>query len=108
MIVQWLSSKGFLFLGLLGFLFLSGCSTQIDPALREAPTFRAGYNDGCATGNGRVAGFKDTVKRNDELYEQDESYKAGWNEGYTSCGGTAGRDTEIFGGEDRWHTNGPL
>ncbi len=105
---QSLSSKSVVLVGFLGILLMSGCSTQIDPAVRESPTFQLGYSDGCATGNGRVSGFKDTVKRNDGLYEQEETYKAGWNEGYTACGGTPGRDTDVFGGDDRWYTNGPI
>ena len=108
MIVQQLSIKGVVILSILGALVLSGCTTEIDPAIRKAPTFQVGYNDGCTTVNQRVAGFKETVRRNDSLFEQDEAYKAGWKEGYSTCGGSTTRETEIFGGEEGWYTNGPL
>ncbi len=87
---------------------LAACETDLDPALRDSPNFSMGYNDGCTSGNTRIVGFDKTVRRKDDLYAGDEAYKAGWNEGYISCGGSTTRDTDVFGGEDAWHTSGPL
>ena len=108
MIGQWLSLKWTIWLGFLGMLFLWSCATEIDPELQKEPTFHLGYGDGCATANKGVSDFKDAVKRNDDLYDQDEAYKAGWNDGYSACGGKTSTDKDVFGSEDRWYTNGPI
>ena len=105
---QWLRLQRDVVFSILGLLLLGACSTEIDPALQKEPTFVQGYSDGCATANTGVSDFKNALKRNDDLYDQDKAYKAGWNDGYSSCGGNMSTDKDVFGSEDRWYTNGPI
>ncbi|MEQ9144310.1 MAG: hypothetical protein RLO08_08130 [Parvibaculaceae bacterium] len=66
---------------------LSACAFERDPAVTQSPIYKAGFSDGCQTAHTRVSGFKDTVHRDQALYEADEKYRAGWGDGYASCGG---------------------
>lgn|GEM_PF-3187349 len=108
MIGLWLRLKLTVWFGFLAALFVWSCGTDIDPALQKEPSFHLGYGDGCTTANKGVSDFKNSVKRNDDLYDQDKAYKAGWNNGFASCGGKTNADKDVFGGEDRWYTSGPL
>jgi hypothetical protein len=95
-------------IGGLSLLALAGCASPMDPELRQSPNYSLGYNDGCQTGNGRITGFKSTVQRNEDLYEDDRAYEGGWREGYSACGGENYRDSDVFGGEDKWHSQGSI
>ncbi len=95
------------FMGLVAALAVAGCAGT-NSELRNEPNYGLGYNDGCSTANGRVSGFDKTVRRNENLYESDRGYSAGWKDGFASCGGTTNRDRDVFGGEDRWYDQGPL
>jgi hypothetical protein len=70
-------------------LMLSGCmffETRADRALRQQPSFRLGYNDGCATANNQGANMRrgDTI-RDDALYDSDKAYRVGWANGHSAC-----------------------
>lgn len=94
-------------IGIISALALAGC-VGTNSELRNEPNYGLGYNDGCGTANGRVSGFDSTIKRNENLYDSDRGYRAGWKDGYSSCGGTTNRDRDVFGGEDRWYDQGPI
>jgi hypothetical protein len=89
------------------FLALAGCAGQ-DPTLRQHPDYSIGYSDGCTSGNSRVTGFKNTIKRDKSLWDSSEPYRAGWKDGFGACGGNENRDPNVFDGEDRWYQQGPV
>ncbi len=91
----------------LAVLALAGCLGS-NSELRNEPNYGLGYNDGCGTANARVGGFNATIRRDENLFESDRAYSAGWRDGFNSCGGTTNRDRDVFGGEDRWYDQGPL
>jgi len=66
---------------------VAGCSTARDPELLNNPNYSTGYADGCQTGHSRIAGFDDTVTRNEGLAEREPAYEIGWRDGYSACGG---------------------
>ena len=67
---------------------LSGCGTPIPtPCLGpgHTPTYVAGYNDGCSSGNASqnpVAGF---YRQDVKMFDSDKQYAEGWNTGYKKC-----------------------
>ena len=67
---------------------LSGCASGIDPQLREAPGFQAGYVDGCATAGEEEKSFSTRRERDAYAFENDEAYRAGWRQGYLECSNT--------------------
>jgi len=90
-----------------GALAVAGCAGDRS-ALRGDPNYSIGYSDGCTTGNSRVTGFDKTIRRDNALFDSSRAYQAGWKEGYGACGGNEYRDPNVFGGEDRWHQQGPI
>lgn len=70
-------------------VLLSGCiffETRADRNLRKQPSYRTGYEDGCATANAQGANMRhgDTV-RDDALYDADKAYRVGWAQGHNAC-----------------------
>ena len=77
--------------GLLVFI-LSGCAALDSPeqrALRKTPSFRAGYEDGCAAANAEGADLRDRPVVDKSLYDNDDAYRAGWSSGTQTCRRTA-------------------
>lgn len=66
---------------------LSACSFERDPEVLQNPFYKEGFSAGCETAHMRTSGFKETVHRDAALYESEETYRAGWGDGYASCGG---------------------
>jgi len=65
---------------------LAGCAT--DPnlkALQDAPSFQAGYGDGCLTSTEEDKSFSTRNERDEYLFENDQAYRAGWRQGYLEC-----------------------
>jgi hypothetical protein len=69
---------------------LSGCGLfgpKITREMRRSPDYRAGYQDGCSSAPGPDAnqrnGF-DQVK-DQQQFDANKNYRAGWNAGYTAC-----------------------
>lgn len=56
-----------------------------DRAIRRTPSFKAGYNDGCAAANAAGASYRYGPVRDEDLFRQDATYRAGWNTGYSAC-----------------------
>ena len=70
-------------------LVLGGCiffETRADRALRHQPSFRTGYEDGCATANAQGANMRrGDLVRDDSLYDADKAYRVGWAQGHNAC-----------------------
>ena len=68
---------------------LSACVFFEGPAnkrMEKSPNFRAGYSDGCATGGGPSANFREhSDVRDQALFRTDKAYRSGWSAGYTAC-----------------------
>jgi hypothetical protein len=69
-------------------IVLSACALfggPEDRKLRNTPSFRAGYDDGCAAANNRSANFRDGPSADTNLYSTDALYRRGWANGYQTC-----------------------
>ena len=91
--------KALMVIGALG--ALAACETARDQELLDNPNYSQGYADGCQTGHNRVAGFDETVTRDDELALREPAYQIGWRDGHSVCGGDqvdadSASDREIF------------
>jgi hypothetical protein len=64
---------------------LSGCVSAKDRAMRDSQPYRAGYADGCAAVTGQGASFREGPLRNEEAFQTNAAYRAGWNAGYSVC-----------------------
>jgi len=66
---------------------LAGCGTSAeDAALQKNPNFRAGYDDGCAAANTIGANPRESPSpRDEQLYNSDSAYHAGWGSGFSTC-----------------------
>ena len=77
---------------------LGACATSPDAALlAEEPSYQAGYGDGCATGVEEDKSFSRKRLRDEYLFENDRAYRAGWRQGFLSCG-ERNRGDDIDGG----------
>ncbi|MGF1457311.1 MAG: hypothetical protein ACFB6R_18275 [Alphaproteobacteria bacterium] len=86
---------------------LGACANRTDPAIVNTASYQTGYSDGCATGNQRLAGFSNTVKRDKILFKTDEPYRIGWNQGYVTCGGRESPLSDDYLQDDRFD-QGPI
>jgi hypothetical protein len=69
-------------------LLASGCiffESKRDRAMRNDPTFQAGYSDGCASANARGTNYRGDKIRDDALYASSQLYRSGWGAGYSLC-----------------------
>ena len=68
---------------------LSGCmilGTAADRKVQKTPSFREGYEDGCASATNAGANLRrGDIVRDDALYETDKAYRAGWANGHAAC-----------------------
>lgn len=65
---------------------LAGCASSENlAALKQAPGYQAGYVDGCYTATEADKSFSTKKKRDDDAFENDEAYRAGWRHGYLEC-----------------------
>lgn len=53
--------------------------------MRNAPNFKSGYADGCATANAQGTDYGRSQTRDDSLYRVDKAYRAGWAAGVSAC-----------------------
>lgn len=65
---------------------LSACATEDSAKLAEEPNYGLGYSDGCQTATERDKSFSTKTVRDEALFDSDKGYKAGWRQGYLSCG----------------------
>lgn len=66
---------------------LSACGSTEDA---KGPFSAQGYQDGCRTAEARQASFSTRVHRDEALFEEQASYRAGWRQGYAQCGQRSG------------------
>lgn len=67
---------------------LYGCGlfpNAADRALRKNPSFRAGYDDGCAAASTLGANPREAPYRDEESYRNDQGYRMGWGNGFATC-----------------------
>lgn len=75
---------------LLGFALLStaGCAVfgnSKERAMQKDPSFREGYEDGCAAATNQGSDLRDRPVGDKQLYANDETYRAGWGSGFQTC-----------------------
>lgn len=67
---------------------LAGCAvfdSADQRALRNNPSFKAGYEDGCAAASAEGADLRDRPVLDKSLYGSDDTYRAGWSNGLQTC-----------------------
>lgn len=67
---------------------VSGCiffPSAKDRALRQSPSFKDGYGDGCAAATTQSSNYREGPYRDEALYQSDAAYRAGWANGYQTC-----------------------
>lgn len=104
MVIHRHNCRGWLAAGALAALLgASACQSIDDPALTGDPAFATGYSDGCRTGNARLAGFRQTVTRDEAAWDEKEAYRIGWRRGYNACGARSDlEDRQDFLQTDRY------
>jgi hypothetical protein len=73
---------------LLTALCLCGCTIfggPADKALRRTPSYRDGYQDGCAAATNANADLRSGPQADDSLAKTDAIYRHGWSNGYQTC-----------------------
>jgi hypothetical protein len=66
----------------------SGCiffPSARDRALRNTPSFKEGYGDGCAAATTQSSNYREGPYKDQALYQSDQAYRAGWGNGYQTC-----------------------
>jgi hypothetical protein len=66
----------------------TGCiffSSPRDRALRQSPSFKDGYDDGCSAATTQGSSYREVPFRDETLYNSDSVYRAGWANGYQTC-----------------------
>lgn len=56
-----------------------------DRAMRRTPAYKSGYSDGCAAANAAGSTYRRGPVRDEELFRSNETYRAGWNTGFSAC-----------------------
>jgi hypothetical protein len=65
-------------------LLVAGCAGT-DAKTRNNPSFRAGYEDGCAAATNSGADLRDRPAGDRQLYADDDAYRAGYGSGLSLC-----------------------
>jgi hypothetical protein len=69
-----------------------------DRAMRNSPSFKDGYGDGCAAASTQSSNYREGPYRDEALYKSDAAYRAGWADGYQSCRPVQQNGAEYPGG----------
>lgn len=80
--------SGMFFVAGIAALSLAGCAAfedSKDRGLLDNPSFRAGYEDGCAAATDQGADLRNQPDGNPRLYQGDDVYRSGWSNGYQTC-----------------------
>lgn len=76
------------FIALLLLTALSACESSANRALKKSPDYQAGYSDGCTSAGTRGANMRDSGRvRDEQSYQTDRAYSAGWDTGFNTCRG---------------------
>lgn len=74
-------------LALIGGILASCTTVQGEGVLlSDEPSYQAGYGDGCATSIEEDKSFSRKKVRDAYLFDNDRAYRAGWRQGFLSCG----------------------
>lgn len=71
-----------------GLAVLFACATaktEDGRPLSEEPSYIAGFGDGCATATEAEKSFSTKRVRDNEAYDNDRAYRAGWRAGLLQC-----------------------
>ena len=77
-------------------LALGACASWGEAA--DGPFYPQGVTDGCRTAEARNASFSTDVYQDEELFETEASYRAGWRAGFAQCqpqGGQTARPSDF-------------
>jgi hypothetical protein len=70
-------------------LSLAGCGILFPSARaraeRNTPSFQSGYSDGCASASAQSANRREDMVRDEDAYQNDRVYRAGWASGFYNC-----------------------
>ena len=66
-------------------LCATGCAVFGSTALQKDPSFRAGYQDGCAAATDQGSDLRDRPVEDKGLYASDDKYREGWSSGFQTC-----------------------
>ena len=69
-------------------LSLAACSvfgSAGDRALQKQPSFKEGYEDGCAAATNQGSDLRDRAVGDKQLFANDETYRKGWGTGFQTC-----------------------
>lgn len=69
---------------------LTGCISAKDRALRNSQPYRVGYSDGCLAAGNSDLSYRSNSGRNEEAYNSNAAYRAGWKAGFSYCRHAAG------------------
>ena len=76
-------------IALLAAVALAGCGILLpshrDRAAKNTPGFKAGYSDGCASATIQDTNYRADQVRDENLYNTDKHYRAGWASGFYNC-----------------------
>jgi hypothetical protein len=83
---------------------LAGCATA-DLELAEEPGYAKGYGDGCSTAQEEDKSFSTKRYRDEESFDSDRGYRAGWRQGYQQCKRPLGEPNDgglVLGDDNRF------
>ena len=64
----------------------AGCATsETSLLLSEDPAYARGFGDGCATAQEENKSFSTKRVKDDDSFEEDRAYRAGWRQGWLEC-----------------------
>ncbi|MGH6872484.1 MAG: hypothetical protein ACREHE_13360 [Rhizomicrobium sp.] len=72
-------------------LSLAGCTIfggPADKALRRTPSYREGYQDGCAAATAAYSNLRKGPYTDNEQFRSDHVYRTGWGNGFQTCRST--------------------
>jgi hypothetical protein len=67
-------------------LVASACATtETGMLLSEEPGYARGFGDGCATAQEENKSFSTKRIQDEDQFEEDRAYRAGWRQGWLEC-----------------------
>jgi len=74
---------------LVGLLAFNGCASTSENMMQQGygPNYSHGYEDGCKSGRKAGGSMFDQFTKNVRLYDSNNKYREGWNDGFKVCKG---------------------
>ena len=77
-------------------VLLSGCAFPVSQVSSNLPPgYRAGYRDGCSSGEAAAGSLLHSTRRDVSRSLNDREYAMGWEDGFRSC---KGQHEDLYGG----------